>query len=287
MPEYIYADKVSNLLELPIKQGKEVKYVIPCRNITWPDGEIRIEYYHDLENPDNPVCYSRLRERSRSLYAEKDYWKSIVVDTMTSCEMAARAAEEKIIMDAAGADSKYAKGAQMDGRTPFGASTDAMEKFIVRQLGGFPGNVLVNLHVDESKKKGTGELLRGPAAPGRLTTKGELSAFYAEQYRIYVGEDEDKNHIHRLQTCSDGEWNCASQIDAPNPCMPSYSSLWTNCPEQVKDYLKYLHILLYGYTGSGKSTFAATLPKPMLVIHTDALGKDVPYLKMPKELVNF
>lgn len=40
-----------------------------------------------------------------------------------------------------------------------------------------------------------------------------------------------------------------------------------------------IHALVYGETGSGKSTFAATFPKPMLVICFDPLGKHLPYIK--------
>jgi len=40
-----------------------------------------------------------------------------------------------------------------------------------------------------------------------------------------------------------------------------------------------LHILLMGETGSGKDTFAATFPKPMLVWHLDGYGQEMPYMK--------
>lgn len=40
-----------------------------------------------------------------------------------------------------------------------------------------------------------------------------------------------------------------------------------------------LHVLGYGESGSGKSTFAATFPKPMIVFCFDAYGKDVVYRK--------
>ena len=40
-----------------------------------------------------------------------------------------------------------------------------------------------------------------------------------------------------------------------------------------------LHILCMGETGTGKSTFATTFPKPMLVLFFDPLGKDMPYHK--------
>lgn len=40
-----------------------------------------------------------------------------------------------------------------------------------------------------------------------------------------------------------------------------------------------IHTLVYGDSGSGKSTFAATYPKPMLVWMWDPWGKETPYLK--------
>ena len=45
-----------------------------------------------------------------------------------------------------------------------------------------------------------------------------------------------------------------------------------------------IHLLLMGETGSGKSTFAKTFPKPELVWFWDPLGKDMPYLKGAKSV---
>ena len=39
------------------------------------------------------------------------------------------------------------------------------------------------------------------------------------------------------------------------------------------------HTIAYGDSGVGKSTFAATYPKPMLVFAWDPHGKDLPYQK--------
>lgn len=39
------------------------------------------------------------------------------------------------------------------------------------------------------------------------------------------------------------------------------------------------HFLIYGDSGAGKSTGAATFPKPALVFMFDPIGKDTPYLK--------
>jgi hypothetical protein len=41
----------------------------------------------------------------------------------------------------------------------------------------------------------------------------------------------------------------------------------------------FVHVVDYGPPGSGKSTFAATFPKPMVVIQFDPLGKEGPYLR--------
>lgn len=40
-----------------------------------------------------------------------------------------------------------------------------------------------------------------------------------------------------------------------------------------------IHVALMGVPYAGKSTFAATFPKPMLVLATDPLGKETPYLR--------
>lgn len=42
-----------------------------------------------------------------------------------------------------------------------------------------------------------------------------------------------------------------------------------------------LHVLLYSDSGGGKSTVAATFPKPMLVFAFDPRGKEMPYYRRP------
>jgi len=39
-----------------------------------------------------------------------------------------------------------------------------------------------------------------------------------------------------------------------------------------------LHVVVMGDPGARKSTFAATFPKPMLVLNFDPMGKETPYL---------
>lgn len=40
-----------------------------------------------------------------------------------------------------------------------------------------------------------------------------------------------------------------------------------------------IHMMQYGDSGVGKSQFAATFPKPMLVFMFDGAGKEIPYMK--------
>ncbi len=41
-----------------------------------------------------------------------------------------------------------------------------------------------------------------------------------------------------------------------------------------------IHVVVYGAYGAGKSTFAATFPKPILVFAFDPLGKEAPYREL-------
>jgi|SRR5215831_2249891 len=43
-----------------------------------------------------------------------------------------------------------------------------------------------------------------------------------------------------------------------------------------------LHIACYGGPGARKSTFFSSMPKPIVVAHFDAIGKDLPYWKLGK-----
>ena len=149
-----------------------------------------------------------------------------------------------------------------------------------------PYNVGVSLHASREKDEVSETYVRNLAAPGRLSSRHQLAAYWPEVYRAYArieaattaGEDSKIHHL--LQTKLgriDGEqWFAASQIKPPpgNPCWNEFESLWQG--EEAKPGL---HALVYGDTGAGKSTFLASFPKPMLVLHFDGLGKEGPYLQ--------
>ena len=244
--------------------------VIPYRDIIHPDGLVRIEYFHDLD-VERPSAFQRFRARLAVFYqeAQKGIWKTMVTETMTSAELAARMYEIKIMNPM----ERFAKGT--DTRQWFSASTDECEQIFCYGYAGLNLNLVLNCHINERKNEVSGEILRGPFAPGRLATRGALSAMWQEQYHIYTLRDQDGQRQYQLQTQNDGQWASTTQIDAPNPCYPHYESLWVNWVGERPP----IHTMVYGDTGTGKSTFACSFPKPMLVFMFDGMGKDLPFWK--------
>ena len=149
-----------------------------------------------------------------------------------------------------------------------------------------PYNVGVSLHASREKDEVNETFVRNLSAPGRLSARQQLAAYWPEVYRAYAKEQivesisPEKDLYHFLQTrfgrIEGEQWFAATQIKPPSLCWNSYDALWweggTASPEP-------LHCLVYGDTGAGKSTFLASLPKPMFVLHFDGLYKDGPYLK--------
>ena len=194
---------------------------ITYRDVQNPSGVVRIEYYHD-EDIDNPGIINVFRYRLAMLHHEYNSWKTIVTDSITFMELVARKWEEKVMNPM----QKFAKGT--DTRQWFSGSTDTLEELVIMRYASLPMNVVICCHVEEKGVLRSGELLRGPFAPGRLSRRGELSAAFQEQYRIYKLPDENGVLRRYLQTENDGEWVATTQIGAPNNCYPHYLSLWQN-----------------------------------------------------------
>lgn len=223
------------------------------------DRLIRIEYYHD-ENPEKPICYRRFSERMVNIHQEKE-WATVVVDSVTSMELAKRHE----------AQFKTLKGAR-DPRQWYAASKEGLEQMLMTRLGSLRKNVVVIAHVNITEDEAHGTIIYNPAAPGKL--RFALPSGYAESYYAFVKPKRDGN-LHLLQTERSSEFGACTQLPAPNPCKPNYKALWANHEGD-----KYpLHCLVYGDFGSMKSTFAATFPKPMLVLSFDNLGKEGPYTR--------
>jgi len=208
---------------------------------------------------------------------EYDRWRTCVVDSATFMELAARKRHEKILNPMV----KFAKGT--DTRQWFAGGTDDLEEMLIMRLGALPMNVVVVCHIDERRNEVSGEILRGPFAPGRLSKRGLLCAAFQEQYHSFTYRDDNGRRVYALQTMNDGQWAATTQIMAPDPCYPHYLSLFQNKPSEQN---KPLHVLVYGDTGTGKSTFASTFKEAgnVLVWCFDPYGKDLPYHKEAKEV---
>jgi hypothetical protein len=68
---------------------------IPYRDVQDPQGVIRLEYFHD--DPETPSAINTFRYRLAMLHHEYAAWKTIVTDSVTFMELAARKWEEKVM----------------------------------------------------------------------------------------------------------------------------------------------------------------------------------------------
>jgi hypothetical protein len=172
---------------------------------------IRLEYFHDLE-PENPSAWRRFRSRLRDV--SDIAWRTIVFDSITFMELCARKYDEYV----------ENKGAR-DKRQHYGASKEGIEEVAIMRTAGYRCNVVTIAHIDETKDELHGTFIRNPAFPGKLSKRA--GAAYGELYRCYVDVDNDGNRNFVAQTISDRGFNAATQIGAPDRCVPSYHSFWT------------------------------------------------------------
>lgn len=222
---YRVGGQVSDLQEYTIETGKG-DVVIPFRDVKHPDGLVRIEYYNKTDDIENPVAFSNFRTRMGVLHNEYDVWKTVVIDSVTFMELQARKLEEKVLNPLPAGVSLYEKGAKFDGRTWFAGATSALEELLCLRLAGLDMNVVVICHVDKDKNMVSGEIVKVPFAPGRLSNRSLLSAAFAEQYHLYTQRDGDGNRVYLAQTSTHDGLSASTQISAPDPAWPNYDALW-------------------------------------------------------------
>jgi len=208
-------------------EGQRVRQVMsrkdPTRLI------IQGEFFLEPE-PTQPVAFNSLLARWQSLREEvyAGHWRTVVLETFTSMELAARYRRE------------FGRMGDPEKSNIF-ATSDA--EMMLTRLGGLPCNVCVACHIDSkpasmnpdrvmTDKKGNkfmagGQLVATPQAPGRLQ-KGIAANFASELYRLYTATAEDGTIARFLQTENDGRFACATRIGAPNGCEASYNNLWSN-----------------------------------------------------------
>jgi hypothetical protein len=240
------------------------KHEIPYRDVIHPDGVIRLEYFHE-KGMDSAEAYGRFR--ARMVYFQNEYanWATVGMDSMTLAELSARKQEELVLNPSA-----------KDARQWFAGSTSAMEDMFIVRFGGLPMNVGLICHVDKDPVMIANECVRNANARGRLGSQGMINAAYQEQYFLYTQRDQEGNRQFAMKTENDGRHQATTQIGAPHPCYPSFNSIWTEWDKGDIPRMP-IHCLIYGDTGTGKSTFLATFPKPMIVFLFDPKGKDIPF----------
>lgn len=193
---------------------------VPVREVLDPQGGLRfrIEHYIDADY-ERPQGFALFRRRLRQLDEERGWWETVIVDSLTYMQYAAQY------------ESQYRvnRGVKDDGRggLHYNYAKEAMQPIVALRLPTLPCNVVLTAHVDEAKDEVHGTMLYNPAAPGKLSKR--LPPGYTELYRAYVAPTDPKRPdemIYLLQTEKSAQFNAASQIPAPNPCVPDYAALW-------------------------------------------------------------
>ncbi len=191
-------------------------------------GTIIVEYFNDL-SPDSWAYHwftTSLKEKAFVQELQNANNPSgagtLVIDSVTFMELSAR----KHWMSNVGKVGKRNDGTE-DRWAPLNASTDYLEHDLIVELGGINTNYLVLAHYADAKVDVNGEQLYTISAPGRLMKNKELLAAFSEQYRAYV-QRQGTERFHLLQTRPSAQFQCATQIDAPDPCWQDYEALWGN-----------------------------------------------------------
>lgn len=203
--------QVGEMLQLGVGQG-----YVPCREVKDMQTNellVRIEYYHDVK--ELPEAYSKFLARMGTIHLEFDQWATIGLDSMTMCEFASRKWDEKIL-----------NLGHRDPRSHYAQSKNMLEELFYSRMAGFPTNVVVTAHVDEQMSEIHGQILRSPAAPGKLSSR--IGAAFQEVYRLFIQRDEAGNRQRVIQTDSDGQWSAQTQLDIPMYIQPTFEALyWT------------------------------------------------------------
>lgn len=191
---------------------------VPVRKVVSPKGKLLVQIEHYIDsNPREPQAYPKFQARFNELHEEYDIWKTVVFDSVTFLELAARKYHQYALNPTTKNPLQW-----------FGGATDLLEELLMIQVGAMPCHVVIVCHIDEDKDEVNGVLVRNPKAPGRLGKGKGLSAAMVEVYRAFVGRDDRGQSQYMLQTASDSIFNCATRIDAPNPSAPQYKALWVN-----------------------------------------------------------
>lgn len=237
----------------------------------YPPNIIRIEHYQE-EDAQSPTAWARFAGRWTRFRAdgEVNQYNTIVVDSVSSMELVARKYHQYVL-----------NPSSRDPRQWWNGATDALEEMLWINLGALRKHVVVVAHVDEKKNDVSGEIVWNPAAPGRLSKK--LPAGYAELWHAYV-QRKGTEREYVIQTSPDGRYHASTQADLASEIVIPRG---TGVEDVVGNDNGPQHVILYGDSGTGKSTLASGGQLPMLVWMFDPVGKDTPYRKRGKVIDSF
>jgi hypothetical protein len=202
------AKSVSDFLEYRLGDA-----VIQYRDIVMANDKfVRVEYFSS-DNPTYPNAAPILEARMSHFSQEQNSWGTLVCGSLSSAALESRLNEQFVL-----------NPAYKDPRKWYGAATEFVERLIMMQKS-LRCNVVFICHVNKDKDEVGGELVYGPDLPGRLSWGA--ARYFNEVYHLYVMTGENGERARCLQTEHDGRYISKTHIDAPNPCYPSYASLWT------------------------------------------------------------
>ena len=221
--------------------------------------QTRVLYFHD-SNAKEPRAFAEFQSIVTALpqLVATFGYRSVVVDSLTYMELSARM-QDKYVTNLGSRDP----------RRHWAASTDALEEVLMISLSGLRCNVGVVAHESMDKDESLGYIVRNPAAPGRLQTR--LASAFGEFYHAYVQRDDAGKAFYLMQTRTSASFAAGSSVEVPEQITNTFNAGLYVTPNPI-------HMLVYGEPQSGKSSFMASLPKPLLVLFFDHLGKDTPYV---------
>lgn len=174
------------------------------------------------DNPTAPRAWRRFLELQLELEQQPGMWRTVVVDSATFAELAARMYDKYKVNPTA-----------RDPRQWWAASTDGIEQEIILRLVGNPDfNTVVICHTRLVEDDVEGRKLKLPDLPGRLPAgapSGFSEVYYCDvSYAKADSPGAVRKPVYLFRTQASPYYRAMSIINAPDPCEMRYDALWDN-----------------------------------------------------------